>query len=191
MKCQDDSELHELMTSDPYEAQVHVVPLQVVTMEKIEPYLSKYRKRFTSVVALRPTGWTYVFKLYNEVAFYLIHDLFRYTPPAGTDMNPTIPQIIVRNQKRDFNWSSLNLMRNSSSKFKMYGVPYSEHSSFFELTCFALSINVGKMVATVNVGSANSRGKMQRWFDKWEAERKRRLNDGKSAIIKPRHSDYW
>lgn len=35
------------------------------------------------------------------------------------------------------------------------GVPYSEHSSFFELTCFALSLPGAdlKMIATVNVGN--------------------------------------
>ena len=35
------------------------------------------------------------------------------------------------------------------------GVPYSEHSSFFELTCFALSMpgHDLKMIATVNVGN--------------------------------------
>ena len=35
------------------------------------------------------------------------------------------------------------------------GVPYSEHSSFFELTCFALSVPGPdlKMIATVNVGN--------------------------------------
>lgn len=37
----------------------------------------------------------------------------------------------------------------------MLGVPYSEHSSFFELTCFALSVPGPdvKMIATVNVGN--------------------------------------
>ena len=37
------------------------------------------------------------------------------------------------------------------------GVPYSEHSSFFELTCFALSMPGPdvKMIATVNVGNEN------------------------------------
>lgn len=35
------------------------------------------------------------------------------------------------------------------------GVPYSEHSSFFELTCFALSLPGPdlRMIATVNVGN--------------------------------------
>jgi hypothetical protein len=35
------------------------------------------------------------------------------------------------------------------------GIPYSEHSSFFELTCFALSVPGPdvKMIATVNVGN--------------------------------------
>jgi len=37
----------------------------------------------------------------------------------------------------------------------MIGIPYSEHSSFFELTCFALSVPGPdvKMIATVNVGN--------------------------------------
>jgi DNA cross-link repair 1A protein len=38
----------------------------------------------------------------------------------------------------------------------LIGVPYSEHSSFFELTCFALSLPCRpemKMIATVNVGN--------------------------------------
>lgn len=57
-------------------------------------------------------------------------------------------------------------MRGSSLKYMLYGVPYSEHSSFFELTCFALSLNGEgcKMIATVNVGNEKSRGKMKKWY---------------------------
>jgi DNA cross-link repair 1A protein len=84
----------------------------------------------------------------------------------------------------------------------LYGVPYSEHSSFLELTCFALSFDWGKMIATVNVGNATSRGKMQKWFDKWESERKRLVNERLSkvgvnsvtpgvGIIPFRSEDYW
>jgi len=51
-----------------------------------------------------------------------------------------------------------------------------------------MSLEWGKMIATVNVGSAKSRGNIARWIDKWEAERKRR---GKWEIIEYREVDYW
>lgn len=74
----------------------------------------------------------------------------------------------------------------------LYGVPYSEHSSFFELTCFALSLDWGKMIATVNVGSAKSRGKMDQWFEKWRAERMKRLRPGRGLdIVQYRQADHW
>lgn len=44
------------------------------------------------------------------------------------------------------------------------------------------------MIATVNVGSETSRGKMSKWFDRWDAERKKR---GGVEIVKPRDPDYW
>jgi DNA cross-link repair 1A protein len=78
-------------------------------------------------------------------------------------------------------------MKNSSQNMQVYAVPYSEHSSFFELTCFALSLEWGKMIATVNVGSEKSRASMSKWFDRWEAERKKST----IAIIPHRSHDYW
>ena len=79
-------------------------------------------------------------------------------------------------------------MKASTSALFLYGVPYSEHSSFFELTCFALSFDWGRMIATVNVGREISRGKMAKWVERWEAERKRR---GKSEVVWHRGTDYW
>jgi DNA cross-link repair 1A protein len=82
--------------------------------------------------------------------------------------------------------------RNSSAKVLIYGVPYSEHSSFFELTCFALSLDWSRMIATVNVGSQNSRGKMQKWFERWEVQRKKRKEAGMSEDVVPYRSvEYW
>ena len=66
-------------------------------------------------------------------------------------------------------------------------MPYSEHSSFFELTCFALSLDWGRMIATVNVGSEKSRKKMSVWIERWEVERKRRNGEP----VPHRAEDYW
>lgn len=169
--CQDDPDLHDMLTSDPKEAQVHLVPLQTINLERIEPYFTRFRGSFSSVVGFRPTGWT-------------------YSTPAGTDLFPSVGQVISRPQKT-FTSSSLNPMRNSNAKYRLYGVPYSEHSSFHELTCFALSVDVVKIIATVNVGSAKSRGMMNKWFEKWEAERKKRAKEGKPSIVPYRCLDYW
>lgn len=82
----------------------------------------------------------------------------------------------------------MNPTKGSSATLQVYGVPYSEHSSFFELTCFSLSFEWGRMIATVNVGSETSRGKMTKWVERWEAERKKRtLGD----IVPHRAPDYW
>ncbi|KAG8881445.1 hypothetical protein FRB97_009571 [Tulasnella sp. 331] len=169
--CQDDPELHSLLTNDPHAAQVHLLPLGSINMEKLEPYYSKYRDSFTHIIGFRPTGWM-------------------YSAPSGTDLVPNIPNLITRSQSRNFTAASLNLMRNSNSQYQLYGVPYSEHSSFFELTAFALSIDVSKIIATVNVGSAKSRGMMSKWFEKWEVERKKRL-EKKEPILPYRSLDYW
>lgn len=67
------------------------------------------------------------------------------------------------------------------------GYLITNYSSFFELSCFALSIPYIRMIATVNVGSAKSRAKMNAWFEKWDTERKKR----EGAPIPSRHEEYW
>ena len=104
---------------------------------------------------------------------------------------PAITPLIARMQSQTFLSSSLTPMRNSNRKQTLYGVPYSEHSSFFELTCFALSVDWVKIIATVNVGSQVSRGKMSRWFERWELERRRRKEKGEALVVPPRSDEYW
>ena len=102
-------------------------------------------------------------------------------------MLPSVQTIISRSQGRIFTYAQLSPTKNSTAALQVYGVPYSEHSSFFELTCFALSLDWAKMIATVNVGSENSRKKMGKWMERWEAERKR----GNGEIVRHRADDYW
>ncbi|KAG6869210.1 hypothetical protein C0993_009073 [Termitomyces sp. T159_Od127] len=167
LRCQADAELDALLTSDPLEATVHLVPLGTITSDKLKTYMGRFKGKFSKAAGFRPTGWT-------------------YTPPIGTDQLPTIASIISH-PHRGFNHTNLHPARQSTTALQLFPVPYSEHSSFFELTCFAMSFDWGKMIATVNVGSENSRSKMAKWVAKWEAERKKR---GKE-VIPYRHIDYW
>ena len=167
MLCQTDPELHALLSTDPVEvsyrfsllvtadgqSQVHLLPLGNIQLDALQPYLARLHPHFDRVLGFRPTGWS-------------------YSPPAGTDMLPDVNMVIRRDQSRTFGDASLKPMRGSCRQFMMYGecggdragvegvmlmlgVPYSEHSSFFELTCFALSVPGPdvKMIATVNVGN--------------------------------------
>ncbi|KZT25277.1 DRMBL-domain-containing protein [Neolentinus lepideus HHB14362 ss-1] len=169
LRCQSDPELDALLTSNPLDAVVHVVPLSVITSDRIKEYVDRFKGHFDRAVGFRPTGWT-------------------FTQPNGSDTLPSISTILAKSRQRQFTYANLSPTRNSTSTYQLYGVPYSEHSSFFELTCFALSFNWGKMIATVNVGSERSRGRMRRWVEAWEKEKKARLKD---AIIPYRTPDYW
>jgi DNA cross-link repair 1A protein len=130
-----------------------------------------------------------VCRFFVKIYRYVLMFDCRYTSPVGSDLSPSITSILSRAASRPlFTYASLHPSRNSTSTLTLYGVPYSEHSSFFELTCFAMSLEWDRMIATVNVGSAISRAKMDKWVDKWKAERKK---SGKIEVIKYRELDYW
>ncbi|KAJ7781839.1 DNA cross-link repair protein pso2/snm1 [Mycena maculata] len=169
LRCQPDPELHALLTADPLAADVHILPLGMISLEKLQRYLERFRGIFTKVVGFRPTGWT-------------------YTPPAGTVQSATLAAVIAQAQQKAFTHANLRPARSTSAALQLIPVPYSEHSSFFELTCFALSIRWGRMIATVNVGNEHSRAKMGRWIKKWEAESKKR---GRDEVVPHRRADYW
>ncbi|KAF8449161.1 DRMBL-domain-containing protein [Boletus edulis BED1] len=168
LRCQADKELHALLTADPAEANVHILPLGVVTSDNLKSYLQKFNGTFSRVIGFRPTGWT-------------------YSPPSGSNLNGSIQSIISQGQSRHFSYTDLQPSQKSSYNIQIFGVPYSEHSSFFELTCFAMSCDWGRMIPTVNVGTPASRAKMTKWLKRWESEKR----SAKPYIIQPRTADYW
>nr|XP_006630896.2 PREDICTED: DNA cross-link repair 1A protein [Lepisosteus oculatus] len=52
----------------------------------------------------------------------------------------------------------------------IYGIPYSEHSSYLEMKRFVQWLKPEKILPTVNVGSWRSRKEMEMLFDKWMTE---------------------
>lgn len=166
--CQNDQQLHDLLTSDPLEGGIHLLPLGLITSDKLQSYVQRFGDTFSRVIGFRPTGWSYI-------------------PPVGNNPNPTIPVIVSQGQTRSFSYTDLRLAQKATYAVQLYGVPYSEHSSFFELTCFAMSCDWSRIIPTVSVGSEKGRAKMALWIQRWEAERKR----GKISFIEPRAADYW
>jgi len=84
------------------QSQVHLLPLQKIQQDELQPYLARLHPHFDRVLGFRPTGWS-------------------YSPPAGTDMLPDVNMVIRRDQARTFADASLKPMRGSCRQFMMYG----------------------------------------------------------------------
>lgn len=110
--CQTDPELHSMLTSDPIEAQVHLLPLGNIQLDRLQSYLNLLYPHFDRVLGFRPTGWS-------------------YSSPAGTDMLPDVNTVIRRDQARRFGEGDLRTMRGSSRNFMMYGKSCTRGCSFF------------------------------------------------------------
>ena len=154
--CLEDSELSSLLTSDPREAQVHMQTLFELRADTLADYLTSLKPHFSRVVGFRPTGWS-------------------YRPPAGRMLkNPSV-ETVLRGEhwKTPFTAQSLTPQRGSTRESACFGVPYSEHSSFRELTMFCCALRIGRVIPTVNVGKQESREQMNLWIERWEAEKKR------------------
>ncbi|KAL2843327.1 DNA repair metallo-beta-lactamase-domain-containing protein [Aspergillus pseudoustus] len=165
--CLEDPELSSLLTEDPMEAQVHMQTLFEIRAETLADYLDSLKPHFTRVVGFRPTGWT-------------------YRPPAGRTLeNPPVATVLhSAHWQTPFSVRDLTPQRGSTRESACFGVPYSEHSSFRELTMFCCALRIGRVIPTVNVGSQKSRERMKAWFDKWEAEKR------KSGLYKVEGDDW-
>lgn len=165
----EDEELMSRLTDDPLEAQIHMQMLMEIRAETLQDYLNSMKPHFSRIVGFRPSGWN-------------------YRPPAGRFVESPSVETILRsnNWKSSFSMHELVPMRGSTREASCFGVPYSEHSSFRELTMFCCALRIEKIIPTVNVASAATRKKMQGWIERWMAERRKngciKLGVGKGEI---------
>jgi DNA cross-link repair 1A protein len=161
----EDDELMSLLTTNPLDAQVHMQMIMEIRPETLAEYLGQYATSFTRIVGFRPSGWNY------------------RGPPSRSTAAPSVPAVLHGPEWRSrYGLADLVPQRGSSRRASCFGVPYSEHSSFRELTMFACALRIDRIIPTVNVGSARARERMMAWFEKWAVEKRRnglfRVTDG-------------
>ena len=164
----EDPELSARLTSDPFEAQVHMQMIMEIRAETLADYLTQYKPYFSRIVGFRPSGWNY------------------RPPNSRFTESPLVTTVLHSdNWKSKYSMAELVPQRGSTREASCFGVPYSEHSSFRELTMFCCALRIDKIIPTVNVGSAKSREKMKIWCDKWAMHKKKnglyKVQDGQEA----------
>ena len=164
----EDPELSALMTTDPLAAQVHMQMLMEIRAETLADYLTSFKPHFSRIVGFRPSGWNY------------------RPPNSRFTESPSVSTVLhSENWKSHYTMAELVPQRGSTREANCFGVPYSEHSSFRELTMFCCALRIDKIIPTVNVGSARSRERMKGWCEKWAVEKKRnglfRVEEGQVA----------
>ena len=152
----EDEELNGLLTTDPRKGQVHMTPLFEIRADTLDDYLRDFSDTFSRAVGFRPSGWNY------------------RPPKTRFTESPAVSSVLhSASWKSAFSMKDLAAQRGSTRTAACYGVPYSEHSSFRELTMFCCALHIDRIIPTVNVGSAKSREKMKGWCEKWEAEKRK------------------
>ncbi|KAH9009158.1 DNA repair metallo-beta-lactamase [Lactarius hengduanensis] len=139
-----------MLTTDPFSANVHIVPLNVATLDRLKEYVGRWNGHYLPSDRMDPN--------------HSIPPRHSYSPPAGTSSTPSVASTLARLPHREFTHTQLRPARGSTPSAQLFGVPYSEHSSSFKLTCFALSLNSARIVPTVNVESAASLAKIFTWI---------------------------
>ncbi|KAF1807583.1 DNA repair metallo-beta-lactamase-domain-containing protein [Mucor lusitanicus] len=170
-----DQELSALLTDQCKEAQVHVIPLGHIQAENLEAYFHSLQPYFTQMIAFRPTGWT-----------------FRASSDPQMQQQQRSLESIIRARPPDLSASTLKPIYDTPL-VKIFGVPYSEHSSFRELALFIASLDIRRIVPTVNVYSEKSRLKMSLLFEKWHRDKIKLIQDngGEIKVVDYPSVDHW
>jgi len=152
LECLNDETISMLLTSDPDEACVHVLNMGQLSIDNVNNYYNKYKDKYDMIIAFRPTGWVFKPKKENK----------RKLQPDGKKIQEELNKLRLKPTYYNKNVS-------------IWGIPYSEHSSFLELENFIRVLSsiapIRDIQPTVNVGSFYRKNdeskKYWYWFDTW------------------------
>ncbi|WFD31710.1 DNA cross-link repair protein PSO2/SNM1 [Malassezia sp. CBS 17886] len=150
-----DPELDALLTCDPLEARVHVTNMFSLTVPALRTWVATLRGRgmaVTRTLAFRPTGWS--------------HGGGRAARLAVSPAQP-LGTLLTSLEPPGFTTRGLTTSKDSTAEIQLYSVPYSEHSSFYELMAFSISLPHARIIPT-----------MRAWTDLWTQEAQKREREG-------------
>ncbi len=139
-----------------------IIPSHII-IQNLEAYYKSLQPHFTQMIAFRPTGWT-----------------FR-SSSVPKPQNRSL-ESIIRAGSADFCVAALKPSYKLSC-IKIYGIPYSEHSSFREQALFIVSLDIRRIVPTVNVYNEKSRVKMSTFFDTWNKDKTKLIASKDEGLI--------
>ncbi len=123
-----------LLTSDPNTTAYHVAPMKYLNTRKLREYGRRW-KRYRHIVGVRPTGWTFRGKRDNKKG--------HATPKSNGPKKGGTGICSVRKARGT----------HVTPAVSVYGVAYSEHSSFNELVDCLRVLSPRRVIPTVNCGT--------------------------------------
>ncbi|KAI5953292.1 pso2 [Candida jiufengensis] len=183
LKTYQDSFLDSVLTDDDLglssesDCIVHLVPMNIVgSIQELSNYFNhnRYYENFERCVGLRPTGWSFAQNGNKKEEVVEEEPLIPNTPLSE----------IVKLMTERTEYSPMDHILSQSPKpttkkkvvdtelYRIYSLPYSEHSSFRELSYFVTFFNIDKVIPTVNCSNEFNCQRMDRIIEIWQKIRR-------------------
>lgn len=156
----------DIITHDITQSCVHLASLSTLSSpQSIENYFKPVSHIYQEFIGFSPTGWSF-----NSRAKYASSqgrsDWLGY---HSLEEKINICDTLLRDCDIDvMRRESVLRQYNPDSKYQVFKVPYSEHSSFKDLAKFGTSISWGDMIPTVNLHKDGKVKDMEQWFESWK-----------------------
>ena len=173
---------------------VHLVPMNIVgSITELSNYFNhnRYYEYFERCVGLRPTGWSFAQNGKKSDSISQ-QNLSSSASTVTAELEETVPltplEEVIKCMKVRTSYNALDHILSQGPKpqtklktgknlpdnelYRIYSVPYSEHSSFRELAYFVVFFNIGKVIPTVNCSNEFNVQRMNAIIETWEQARR-------------------